>query len=106
MIVTGSVIIVSIQVCRQDCVARNHNVDVLKLVARARTIKSIVEKSRIHICPKGIVESVRKMLFRNFRRSLQDVEEAQLQMIWEGLKQTNLQSRKLRPVVKIRTVPR
>ena len=54
----------------------------------------------MHICPKGIVESVRKMLFGNFCTGFHDVEKALLQMIWQGLKKTNLQSGKLRSVVK------
>ena len=66
VIVSWSIVVIAIEVSRQNYVVGNHNVNVLELIAWVRTLKSSVEKSGMHICPNGVVERVRKMPFRNF----------------------------------------
>ena len=90
MVVSRSIVVITIQVSGQNCVVGNHYVDILKLIARVRTLKFSVEKGCMHVCPKAVVERVGKMLFGNFGSGFHNVEESLLQMFWQGLKATNV----------------
>ena len=90
MVVSRSIVVIAIQVSRKNCVMGNHNVNILKLIARVKELEFSVEKGGMDVCPKGVVERVGKILFGNVGSGFHYVEESLLQMFWQGLKETNV----------------
>ena len=90
VVIFRSIVVIAVQVSGQNCAVGNHDIDILKLIARVRELEFSVEKGSMHVCPEGTVERVGKMLFGNFGSCFHYVEESLLQMFWQGLKQTHV----------------
>ena len=82
MVVSRSIVAITIKVSGQNCVMGNHDINILKLIARVGELEFIVEKGSMHVCPKGVIERIGKILLGNFGGDFHYVEESSLEMFW------------------------
>ena len=56
VIISRSMIIVAVQMTGQDCVVGNHDIHVLKFVARSRMLEFVVQPGCIYFRTKGVMK--------------------------------------------------